>query len=126
MKTTAAQRKASKRWREKNPEKLKQLRKEYRSRPAVKKKHLEYADRRARELFRKSLDYKNAKTCSRCPEDNPVCFEFHHRDPKTKKHEISTMIYQRLSFERIKKELDKVDIVCANCHRKIHKTKEWV
>lgn len=45
--------------------------------------------------------------------------EFHHLDPNEKDFSLSSDGYS-LSWETIKKELDKCILVCANCHREIH------
>ena len=44
--------------------------------------------------------------------------EFHHRDPSKKDPTFTSMRYWGL--EKAKKELDKCDLVCANCHREVH------
>ena len=46
--------------------------------------------------------------------------EFHHLDPKTKDQSIANSFARNHSFKRIKKELDKCILLCANCHRGIH------
>lgn len=45
--------------------------------------------------------------------------EFHHID-KEEKEEPPSYIIMRWSWERVKKELEKCILVCANCHREIH------
>lgn len=44
--------------------------------------------------------------------------EFHHINPLEKDFSISSNI--NMSYEKIKKELDKCILLCANCHREIH------
>lgn len=44
--------------------------------------------------------------------------DFHHRDPKEKEFNICSV--KSRNFEGIKKELDKCDLLCSNCHREIH------
>ena len=44
--------------------------------------------------------------------------EFHHRDPNEKDFGISSS--KVLSWDKIKIELDKCDLVCSNCHGEIH------
>ena len=44
---------------------------------------------------------------------------FHHLDPSDKDFEVSSSTAS-LSWERIKSELDKCILVCANCHGEIH------
>lgn len=62
-----------------------------------------------------AVKYKGG-VCVRCKWVGPVeGFTFHHRDPDQKEFSISdrgTMY----SWERIKSELDKCDLLCANCH----------
>jgi 5-methylcytosine-specific restriction endonuclease McrA len=43
--------------------------------------------------------------------------ELHHLDPKEKDFSISG---KTLSFEKMKKEVDKCILVCSNCHSEIH------
>lgn len=45
--------------------------------------------------------------------------EFHHINEKTKSFDLGTRGLTR-SWEKIKKELKKCVLVCANCHREIH------
>lgn len=58
--------------------------------------------------------------CSKCSEKHPACLEFHHLDPSQKEFEISTAMANNLSLVRIKSEIAKCIILCANCHRKLH------
>lgn len=88
-----------------------------------------YADRRQyiidavvkrRKLLRqKSIEYKGGK-CIICGYDKcDQVLEFHHIDGSIKDSGISAKGYTR-SWEKVKKELDKCILVCANCHREIH------
>jgi hypothetical protein len=64
-------------------------------------------------------EYKSTLKCSVCGEDETVCLDFHHRDPNEKEFTIG-MVRKNMSFENVKKEIDKCDVLCANCHRKVH------
>lgn len=44
--------------------------------------------------------------------------EFHHVDPEKKDPKWNTM--KTRSFEKLKSELDKCILLCANCHREKH------
>jgi len=69
----------------------------------------------------KCAEYKGGK-CIRCGYNRSLrAMCFHHRDPKVKSFSLNsrTMI---LSFEKLKKELDKCDLLCSNCHMEIHET----
>ena len=65
-------------------------------------------------------DFMAGKSCTVCGEDHPGVLDWHHRDPSTKKDNIPTLISQGASMATLTAEMDKCDIVCANCHRKIH------
>jgi formate-dependent nitrite reductase cytochrome c552 subunit len=45
--------------------------------------------------------------------------EFHHLEPSEKDFGIGSKGHTR-SFEKIKLELDKCNLLCANCHREEH------
>ena len=45
--------------------------------------------------------------------------EFHHKDPSEKDFGIGAKGYTR-SFDKVKVELDKCIMLCANCHREEH------
>jgi len=75
-----------------------------------------------REFKRKCVVYKGGK-CMKCGLiDHPSVYDFHHRDPKMKDFGICKYPSRCLD-ETVKKELDKCDILCANCHRKEHHLK---
>lgn len=47
--------------------------------------------------------------------------EFHHRDPNEKEFSLSKSAFKSIkNLERAKKELDKCDLLCSNCHREEH------
>lgn len=55
--------------------------------------------------------------CKICGKSTEV-YDFHHRDPKTKCFEIGRSYY--MAWEKIVQELDKCDLLCCICHRKLH------
>lgn len=55
-----------------------------------------------------------------CGEKHPALLDFHHRNPDEKELTAAKMIQNKWSPERIDKELEKCDILCANCHRRFH------
>jgi hypothetical protein len=70
-----------------------------------------------RKSNRKALyEYLLAHPCVDCLESNPVVLEFDHLDPSNKLYNISNMMSN--SWAKIKIEIDKCEVVCANCHRK--------
>lgn len=65
-------------------------------------------------------EFKSNLKCNRCPENHPACLEFHHVDPTKKEFTISILIGTTYSIKKIIKEIEKCEILCANCHRKHH------
>jgi hypothetical protein len=66
------------------------------------------------------VNYKSKLKCVNCGEDHPACLEFHHIDPNKKDFNISINIRSTYSVNKILREIEKCDILCANCHRKLH------
>lgn len=65
-------------------------------------------------------NYKRQLMCIECDETHPACLEFHHRNPEDKVFEITNAVHDGLSKETILNEISKCDVLCANCHRKLH------
>ncbi len=65
-------------------------------------------------------DIKLSQGCSICGyKKNPTALHYHHREPDEKEHEISWMVRKGRAFSAIQKEMNKCDLVCANCHHEI-------
>lgn len=60
--------------------------------------------------------YKSTLSCSRCGFNHPAALHFHHREPDSKEGTIAEMVGQGWSKARVIAEIDKCDILCANCH----------
>ena len=63
--------------------------------------------------------YKSERGCSVCPEKDARCLDFHHLGEKER--EVGDMVRLGFSRARILKEIAKCRILCANCHRKLHR-----
>lgn len=63
------------------------------------------------------IDYLKNNPCIDCGETNIITLEFDHRDNVKKEFIISDAISKGFKIERIKKEINKCDVRCANCHR---------
>lgn len=86
------------------------------------KRNYEKIKRKRKELKDKAIEYKGGK-CKICGYDKSKrSLTFHHRDPNEKEFGISK--YKTLSWEKIKIELDKCDLICANCHGELHEKLE--
>ena len=95
--------------------------KEYFEGPA-KERHLQQVKERkkqAREFARKYLmNYLATHPCESCGESDVRVLEFHHiRGDKDQT--VSRMVGDGFSVERIKQEVEKCQVLCSNCHRKL-------
>lgn len=78
--------------------------------------------RRRRKIKALAVSYKGGR-CLRCGYDTCAsALEFHHRDPGKKDIQISQKA--NIAWETIRLELDKCDMLCANCHREQHNCDE--
>jgi hypothetical protein len=68
----------------------------------------------------KSVEYLGGK-CNRCGWSGHISgFDFHHTDPNEKEFNPSAVNLANKSWEIVKKELDKCELLCALCHREEH------
>lgn len=75
--------------------------------------------RRRQKLKQKAIEHKGG-ACEICGYDKCVgALTFHHLDPNEKDFGISRSGHTR-SWERLKIELDKCALLCANCHAEVH------
>ena len=63
-------------------------------------------------------DYKKDHKCFKCGLNDYRVLEFHHIGDK--EFTIAYAFFNHYGIERIKKEVEKCKVVCANCHRLIH------
>ena len=78
-----------------------------------------FVTKRRKILRDSAISYKGGG-CSICSYNKcPDALHFHHVDPKTKKFGISASGLTR-SWDKIKAELDKCVLLCANCHAEAH------
>ena len=55
--------------------------------------------------------------CAKCGFSDIRALDWHHLDPDEKVNSISEMIRDRVSMDKLQAELDKCELICANCHR---------
>lgn len=73
---------------------------------------------RQHQLKQKYIDYKGGK-CEICGYNKCIsALTFHHINPDEKEFTISHR--QSISFENMKAEIDKCQLLCCNCHNEIH------
>lgn len=76
-------------------------------------KKLDHAKKQ--EYKRKLAELKEKAGCTDCGVKNHIILDFDHL--RDKKYNISRMVHDGFSWRAILKEIDKCEIVCANCHR---------
>ncbi len=59
-------------------------------------------------------------SCKNCGFNHPGALDFHHRNPSEKEGVITEMVANKRSKKAILKEIEKCDVLCANCHRILH------
>jgi hypothetical protein len=88
---------------------------------ANRERYIDQAARSKRRLTRERtmclLDYFANHPCVDCGETDPVVLEFDHLDPELKEFNIGQAL-SRKSWENIVAEIEKCEVVCANCHRR--------
>lgn len=79
--------------------------------------------------------FKEFTGCQRCPERRAACLQFHHKDPLCRKssrmthgqirrREISTLVGKGAPLKLIVEEIEKCELLCANCHA--IETGKWI
>jgi transcription elongation factor Elf1 len=75
--------------------------------------------KRRNELRKQFQEYKQNLSCEHCGWNDHRALEFHHHNDD-KKESISRLVAHGYSWETIKKEINKCQVLCANCHRLLH------
>lgn len=83
-----------------------------------KKCRIDAVNKRRKKLKIMSVEYKGGK-CQICSYDKCIeALEFHHKDSNQKDFGVSKG--PTYSWVKVKSEIDKCILLCANCHREIH------
>ena len=93
-----------------------------------KREHLKNVHARKRKFRQETRqyvwEYLLTHPCIECGESDPIVLEFHHRHAKDKA--VSVMVAGGYPIAAIQAEIDKCDVLCANCHqRKTMKQRGW-
>jgi hypothetical protein len=75
--------------------------------------------KRRKKIRQMAVEYKDGQ-CEICGYSRCIeALEFHHNNSSGKDFSISERGYTR-SWAKVKEELDKCMLLCANCHRELH------
>ena len=127
-------REGQKRYRDNNKEKLREYYRLNRKKIILKTRiyHLEnkHVARVAKNTYRtkkyRLIDHYRNKPCSICyVKYDLMCNDFHHKNPLEKIAPVSNMIRQGgFTQEQIIAEIEKCNIICANCHNRSNRKTE--
>lgn len=109
----------------KDPEKRRVYQREYMRKWYEKNRsrHIAYVRNRDRKIKEWLKAYRLTQSCVQCGEDHPACLDFHHIDPASKKFAIGRLEHY-LSLKLLQDEIAKCEVLCSNCHRKLHWNEE--
>ena len=76
------------------------------------------------------MRYKSSLCCMDCGISHPAILQFHHRNRPEKSFNISDVVRRANSVKQITNEIEKCNVLCVNCHAKLHwkethKTDSW-
>ena len=85
--------------------------------------HQRHKEKRLARMYEKkaaTYDYvqaiKSQLRCADCGERHPATLQFHHVNSEDKQFNIADAVRDGISLDRIKKEIEKCIVLCANCH----------
>jgi hypothetical protein len=106
-------------WNDLNKEKKNEYLREWRDKN--KEKVISHGVRAKQFRVKKYMDFMEGKSCEKCGEKRTYCLEWHHINPSEKEEYIPVLVRKHeKDHEKIKKELEKCQVLCANCHREVH------
>lgn len=86
------------------------------SNPIAESRYKDHVRARRRKFREKVQALKESHPCTDCGVFYPFyVMQYDHRDPSTKEFCIASAV-SRFNLERALKEIEKCDLVCANCH----------
>ena len=110
-----------KKYREENREELRRRNKEWCNNNPEKHKKTCHQSYKKRYKRRKQFidDYKLSKGCAICGYNKCAsALDFHHEGDKD--FDVAKGLGQNTNIEKLKKEIEKCIVLCANCHRELH------
>lgn len=88
----------------------------------------EKASLKRNEARKRNIDfvnnYKLKNPCANCGETRLPCLSFHHKEEFDKEKCIKQLKMSPVSLEKLKDEISKCEVLCENCHRKLHEL-DW-
>lgn len=105
----------------KNKEKQKECRRKfYLNHKTQEKARSAKARDKQKALLREFVDLVKSISECKCGQNHIATLHFHHRDPSKKEDTIGRIVNKGCSLKTLIKEMNKCDILCANCHAIYH------
>lgn len=79
-----------------------------------------YIDKESKQGFVRKIREKSKCSMKDCDESRSVCLDFHHTNSSEKVAEVSAMLDNGATLEELKQEVEKCELICANCHQVQH------
>ena len=77
-----------------------------------------------KEYVIKQIKQRYGTSCTICGYNkNYAALDFHHINPEEKEYNPAQLVNNSYNLDDIFNELDKCQLVCANCHRELHNPK---
>ena len=102
-------------YKDKNKQKEYQQKHHQRTKKKKRKQQNQLKDKR-QHLVLEEMQRRGGK-CAKCGFSDIRALDWHHLDPNDKVNSISEMVRDRVSMDKLQAELDKCELICANCHR---------
>jgi hypothetical protein len=93
-------------------------RSQYRADPARRASIRSHSATRAADNRARVRAHLSSHPCVDCGEADATVLEFDHRDPRTKRANVSSLLQSAHAWATVQREIDKCDVRCANCHRR--------
>lgn len=85
--------------------------------PEAERQRVKEAQKKAKERNRNFVDKVKDKPCVDCLKKfSSWIMQFDHRGESKKEADVSVLVHKGSSLKRVKREVLKCDVVCANCH----------
>ena len=102
-------------YKDKNKQKEYQQKHHQRTKKKKRKQQNQLKDKR-QHLVLEEMQRRGGK-CAKCGFSDIRALDWHHLDPNDKVNSVSEMIRNRVSMDKLQAEVDKCELICANCHR---------
>jgi hypothetical protein len=81
---------------------------------------IERRKKRQLEIRHWFMRYKSSLSCISCGISHPAVLQFHHRNRAEKSFAIADVVRRANSLKQIMNDIEKCDVLCVNCHAKLH------